>query len=135
MPEASKWEETVIDINAWLDRNGIDRAYKKDMKPTYEHIKGDLEAQAEITWHARDKEVEEARKLGRKDERKTIGTFLEESMETFYAIYRDSAGEQTYTIARHALDKIIKTLKAGQSFNPKEWEILPSEESLLSKKE
>ena len=48
------------------------------------------------------------------EERKRIGVFLEESKETFHAVYRDSAGEQTYTIARHAIDKIIKSLKAGQ---------------------
>lgn len=48
------------------------------------------------------------------EERRKIGLFLEESTETFHAVYRDSAGEQTYTIARHAIDKIIKSLKAGQ---------------------
>lgn len=48
------------------------------------------------------------------EERKKIGLFLEESKETFHAVYRDSAGEQTYTIARHAIDKIITSLKAGQ---------------------
>lgn len=47
-------------------------------------------------------------------ERKHIGMMLEESKETFHAVYRDSAGEQTYTIARHAIDKIIRSLKAGQ---------------------
>ena len=36
-----------------------------------------LEAQAEITWHARDKEVEEARKLGRKD----VVDFIESHLE------------------------------------------------------
>jgi hypothetical protein len=50
------------------------------------------------------------------EERKRIGGFLEESKETFYAVYRDVAGEQTYTIRRHALDKIINTLKAGKGF-------------------
>ena len=49
----------------------------------------------------------------RADERELIGAFLEESKETFHAVYRDSEGEQTYTIARHALDKIIHTLKNG----------------------
>lgn len=46
------FEETVLDINHWLDRNGIDRAYKKDMKPTYEAVKPDLELQAEISYKA-----------------------------------------------------------------------------------
>ena len=48
------------------------------------------------------------------EERKHIGMMLEESKEAFHAVYRDSAGEQTYTIARHAIDKIIRSLKAGQ---------------------
>jgi len=35
----------ILTIDEWLDSHGIDRAYKKDMKPTYKHIKEDLEAQ------------------------------------------------------------------------------------------
>jgi len=50
-------KDTIIDINQWLDRNGIDRAFKKDMKKTYDAIKGDLEAQAEISFKAGIKEV------------------------------------------------------------------------------
>ena len=50
-----------------------------------------------------------------REERERIGIFLEESKEMFYAVYRDSGGEQTYTIARHAIDKIIKSLKRGQA--------------------
>jgi hypothetical protein len=52
-------KDTVMDINTWLGRNGIDRAYKKDMKSTYEKLKGDFEAQAEISFKAGIKEVVE----------------------------------------------------------------------------
>ena len=38
-------ELKVMGINEWLDYQGIDRAYRKDMKPTYEKIKEDLQAQ------------------------------------------------------------------------------------------
>ena len=38
-------ELNILGINEWLDAHGIDKAYKKDMKQTYENIKKDLQAQ------------------------------------------------------------------------------------------
>ena len=38
-------ELKILEINEWLALHGIDRAYKKDMKSTYETIKEDLQAQ------------------------------------------------------------------------------------------
>ncbi len=42
-------EGKLLSINEWLDAIGCDRAYKKDMKATYEKIKPELEAQRDLT--------------------------------------------------------------------------------------
>ena len=39
----------VLGINEWLDAIGCDRAYKKDMKATYEKAKVELQAQIKDT--------------------------------------------------------------------------------------
>ena len=64
---ASKWEETVMG-----DRETVALLRGMPYLPSNEagwmnFVRRCLLAQAEITWHARDKEVEEARKQGRKD--------------------------------------------------------------------
>ena len=63
--EASKWEDTVINKITMeeLAKNSIGTTYLNVLM----NIKEAVERQAKATWHARDKEVEEARKLGRKD--------------------------------------------------------------------
>ena len=57
--KAKTWEDTVLDINQWLDLHGIDRAYKRDMKTTYQHFQAELEHQAKITWDKAIREVVE----------------------------------------------------------------------------
>lgn len=45
-------ESTVLDINKWLDAIGCDRAYKKDMKETYQRTLPELQTQALATTEA-----------------------------------------------------------------------------------
>ena len=50
-----RMEKELLTMNEWLDLHGIDRAYKKDMKPTYERIKEDLKAQLDKIFKALEK--------------------------------------------------------------------------------
>ncbi len=50
-------KDTVMSINTWLDRHRIDRAYKADMKTTYAHFRGELEAQAELSFRAGEEDM------------------------------------------------------------------------------
>ena len=59
---ASKWEDTVMKIEKFAEVTGL----SPDAFYMYEAALPELEAQAEITWHARDGEIEEAEKRGAK---------------------------------------------------------------------
>lgn len=85
--------KAIMDINQWLDRNGIDRAYRKDMQKTYDAIKGDLEAQRDLTC---------------KETLKAVGERLDRG------IVRDLDGNRIRRQSLYPSDKEIEAFKRGE---------------------
>lgn len=52
-------ENRLLTMNEWLDNHGIDSAYKKDMKPTWDKILQDLLDQDAKTAGIKDKECQQ----------------------------------------------------------------------------